>query len=98
MKILFADKFPASSVDLLQERGHSCRVCPELDGDTLPEAVADNEVLVVRSTRVSAQTIANGRVLKMIIRAGAGTNTIDRTTRPRTTFMSVMSRDAMLPQ
>ena len=78
MKILFADKFPASSVDLLQERGHSCRVCPELDGDTLPEAVADNEVLVVRSTRVSAQTIANGRVLKMIIRAGAGTNTIDK--------------------
>ena len=78
MKILFADKFPASSIDLLQERGHSCRLCPELDGDSLPEAVADTEVLVVRSTRVTAQTIANGSLLKMIIRAGAGTNTIDK--------------------
>ncbi|MDP6391677.1 MAG: NAD(P)-dependent oxidoreductase [Arenicellales bacterium] len=78
MRIFFADKFPAFAIDLLREKGHSCEVCPELDGDALPDAVADAEILVVRSTRVSALAIAKGNLLRMVIRAGAGTNTIDK--------------------
>lgn len=80
MKILFADKFPAEYLTQLQDLGHECVLEPDLQGDDLPAAIADHEVLVVRSTQVSADTIAAGSSLKLVIRAGAGTNTIDKTT------------------
>ena len=78
LKILFADKFPDDGVVSLQNAGHACDVQPELDGASLPAAIADNEVLVVRSTKVSADTIAAANALRLVIRAGAGTNTIDK--------------------
>ena len=78
MKILFADKFPEAQLKQLQEKGHDCDLQPDLDGDTLPQAVNDAEVLVVRSTKITSETIDAGTSLRLIIRAGAGTNTIDK--------------------
>lgn len=78
MKILFADKFPDDGVASLQNVGHGCDVQPDLDGETLPAAIGDSEVLVVRSTKVSAETLAAASALRLVIRAGAGTNTIDK--------------------
>lgn len=78
MKILFADKFPESFISELEANGHQCTLNPGLTAEDLPGAVQDSEILVVRSTRVTADVIANGSSLKMIIRAGAGTNTIDK--------------------
>lgn len=78
MKILFADKFPEAQLKQLQEQGHDCDLQPDLDGDTLPQAVNDAEVLVVRSTKITSETIDAGTSLRLIIRAGAGTNTIDK--------------------
>ena len=78
MKILFADKFPEAQLKQLQEQGHDCDLQPDLDGDTLPQAVNDAEVLVVRSTKITSETIGAAASLRLIIRAGAGTNTIDK--------------------
>jgi D-3-phosphoglycerate dehydrogenase len=51
---------------------------PDLDGDALRDAITATgaEVLVVRSTRVTAPMLDAGR-LSLIVRAGAGYNTID---------------------
>ena len=78
MKILFADKFPEAQLTQLQEQGHECDLQPDLDGDTLPQAVNNAEVLVVRSTKITSETIGAAASLRLIIRAGAGTNTIDK--------------------
>ena len=78
MKILFADKFPDSGMAQLCQQGHDCVSQPDLDGNTLVEAVGDAEVLVVRSTRVTSDAIAAAAALRLVIRAGAGTNTIDK--------------------
>lgn len=78
MKILIADSFSDFHVDILEKQGHQCTVNPSLNGDNLHEAVSDNEVLIVRSTVVNATTLNKAENLKLVIRAGAGTNTIDK--------------------
>jgi len=78
MKILIADSFPSSHFESFVEAGHEVTLQPELDSDSLPEAIEANEVLVVRSTRVNENTLKRGKALKLVIRAGAGTNTIDK--------------------
>ena len=50
---------------------------PELSRETLPAALEGVGILVVRSTEVSAEAIARGKQLNLIVRAGAGVNTID---------------------
>lgn len=77
MKILIADKFPTHWSRVLAEQGHSITSEPSLDENTLPAAITDHEILIVRSTKVPAAVIDAGTSLKLIIRAGAGTNTID---------------------
>ena len=51
---------------------------PDLTGDDLPARVPGFDALVVRSTQVTAATLAAADRLKIVIRAGAGTNTIDK--------------------
>lgn len=77
MKILIADKFPAHWAEVLAKQGHQITSDPSLDENTLVGAIKDNEILIVRSTKVPAAVIDAGAALKLIIRAGAGTNTID---------------------
>ena len=78
MRILIADKFPEAGLAHLRETGHTVDFRPSLGTDDLPEAIGDAQVLVVRSTRVTAETIARADELALIVRAGAGTNTIDK--------------------
>lgn len=78
MKILFADKFPESYVGLLESQGLQCTLQADLTADNLPAAIDDYQVLVVRSTKVTAETFKAATDLKLVIRAGAGTNTIDK--------------------
>jgi D-3-phosphoglycerate dehydrogenase len=77
MRILVADSLEPSAVAALESAGHSCTIQADLTGDTLPDHVADHEALIVRSTKVTADTIAAGKALGLVVRAGAGTNTID---------------------
>jgi D-3-phosphoglycerate dehydrogenase len=78
MHILIADKFPASGLAHLENQGHDVDFQPDLTGDDLPGTVARAEVLIVRSTKVSAATIEAAPSLALVVRAGAGTNTIDK--------------------
>lgn len=80
MNILFADKFPLPFRRELEAMNHNLSFDPDLGAEDLPGAVGDAEILVVRSTKVTAATIQAAGSLKMIIRAGAGTNTIDKET------------------
>ena len=78
MKILIADKIQDSVAKSLSGKGHVCTIDSSLTSDLLPGSITDHEVLVVRSTRVEAETIDKASDLKLIVRAGAGTNTIDK--------------------
>ena len=77
MRILFADGLSDSAVERLRSGGDTCTVKPSVTAESLPAHVAGFDVLVVRSTRVTAETINAGTDLGMVVRAGAGTNTID---------------------
>ena len=78
MRILFADKFPSAQLGELKNLGHECHYQPTLQADDLAGHISGFEVLVVRSTKVNSNTIDAGDKLNLIIRAGAGTNTIDK--------------------
>ena len=77
MKVLIADKLAASSIKQLEALGCNVTSNPDLSAETLPAAIADFDVLIVRSTKVSAAVIEASTGLSLIIRAGAGVNTID---------------------
>lgn len=77
MRILFADKIDAGRLGWLEAAGHECIVKPELTADELPEHIAGIEVLVVRSTEVTRKVFKAADELAMVLRAGAGTDTID---------------------
>lgn len=77
MRILFADAVDPATAAELTGMGHDCVVEPTLDADSLPGRISGFAVLVVRSTRVTAATVEAADALELIVRAGAGTNTID---------------------
>lgn len=78
MKILVADKFENSGLEGLRALGVEVTYQPALDGEALENELrgSDFGVLIVRSTKVNAAMIDASR-LSLIIRAGAGYNTID---------------------
>lgn len=78
MRILIADKYPDSGVASLRDLGCEVRYEPEAKGEALAALVreAGADVLVVRSAKVGADALKAGR-LSLVIRAGAGFNTID---------------------
>ncbi|MCY3633103.1 MAG: NAD(P)-binding domain-containing protein [bacterium] len=77
MRILFADSLAESAVERLRGGGDECVVDPSLTADTLSEHISGFDVLVVRSTTVTATALEAGDRLGLVVRAGAGTNTID---------------------
>ncbi|HJQ24027.1 MAG TPA: 3-phosphoglycerate dehydrogenase [Blastocatellia bacterium] len=78
MKILIADKFPESGINELKAAGFEVTYDAELKDESLTEAVSSTgaDVLVVRGTKVPGATLEAGR-LSLVVRAGAGYNTID---------------------
>lgn len=77
MRLLIADKLDLTALDELKVLGVEIVFSPELTRETLPLALDGVGILVVRSTEVSAAAIAAGKQLNLIVRAGAGVNTID---------------------
>jgi D-3-phosphoglycerate dehydrogenase len=78
MKVLVADKFEQSGIDGLKAAGCEVIYEPDLKDAALTEAIAASgaDVLVVRGTKVTTAMLDAGR-LSLIVRAGAGYNTID---------------------
>ena len=77
MKTLIADKLSNRAILDLEALGAEIIFEPGLTAGDLPEKIGDSEILIVRSTKVSMETIKAGGELSLIIRAGAGVNTID---------------------
>ncbi|MCK6504065.1 3-phosphoglycerate dehydrogenase family protein [Myxococcota bacterium] len=79
MHVLIADKLSSEVVTALQALGCRVSVDAGLKDQALSEALdrLDPDVLVVRSTKVTAAQLDAARSLSLVIRAGAGVNTID---------------------
>ena len=84
MKVLVADKFEKSGLDGLKAAGCEVVYQPDASGDALTGAIRETaaDVLVVRSTQVTAPMLEAG-ALSLVVRAGAGYNTIDVATASR---------------
>ncbi|MDT8390819.1 MAG: NAD(P)-dependent oxidoreductase [Lentisphaeria bacterium] len=77
MNILIADKVSPKMIADLQGLGADVVSMPDIKPDELPGVIGNAKVLIVRSKKVTADTIHAGHNLSLIVRAGAGVNTID---------------------
>jgi D-3-phosphoglycerate dehydrogenase len=79
MRVLVADKFESVGLEGLRSLGCEVYYEPQLEGDALGWRLRDTgaDVLVVRSTKVTAAEMDQGKGLSLVVRAGAGVNTID---------------------
>ena len=77
--LLIADLFSEGGIRTLEEAKHEIVYNKDLSGDSLVQKMKElkPEVLVVRSTKVTKCVIDANPKLNLIIRAGAGTDTID---------------------
>jgi D-3-phosphoglycerate dehydrogenase len=78
VRVLIADQFEPSGLDGLKAAGCEISYRPGLGEDQLAAEVErfQPDVLVVRSTKVTEAILSAG-ALKLVVRAGAGYNTID---------------------
>jgi len=89
MKTLIADKFSETHVDRLNKLGCEVTYQPALKAEDLPRLIAPYKILVVRSKQVTADTLNAAGQLALVLRAGAGVNTIDvKTASARGVFVS----------
>lgn len=77
MRLLIADSLHPLGIEELRHLGVKVTYEPELDSESLPNAIHDYGILVVRSKPVTAETIAASNKLNLIVRAGHGVGNID---------------------
>ncbi|HKK44644.1 MAG TPA: phosphoglycerate dehydrogenase [Balneolaceae bacterium] len=77
MTVLVADKLPEEAIKELEGIGTEVIFKPGTGGEDLDQGLGEADILIVRSTVVSKKCIKNSPNLMLIIRAGAGVNTID---------------------
>jgi D-3-phosphoglycerate dehydrogenase len=77
MKILVADAFPKERLSDFAGLGLEVDHRPEVSAKDLPAAAGDASILVVRSKQVSGEVFERAAALSLVVRAGAGVNTID---------------------
>lgn len=77
MRLLIADKFPETYIAAFRTLGIAVEYDPTVTADALPAKAKDVEILVVRSKKVTRATIDGAKNLELVLRAGAGVDTID---------------------
>ena len=80
-KVLVSDKLSETAVQIFRDRGIEVDFRPELgkDKDALAAVIGEYDVLAIRSaTRVTPTILENAHKLKVIARAGIGTDNIDK--------------------
>src|SRR5512137_3091844 len=77
MKVLVADAFPGERLAEIEALGLALEHRPGLTAGERPGAMAGVGALVVRGKQVTAGVFEQADALSLVIRAGAGTNTID---------------------
>jgi len=77
MRVLVADEFPKEHLESLRRLGVTVDFVPDAKGDALVQAAKGASILIVRGTEVPAAVFEAAGALSLVIRAGAGVNTID---------------------
>jgi D-3-phosphoglycerate dehydrogenase len=77
VKVLVADAFPHESLAGFAALGLRVDARPDLPAAELASAARDASILVVRSKQVAAPVFEAAAALSLVVRAGAGVNTID---------------------
>ena len=77
MKVLIADKVSPNMIKDFEALGAAVSYYPNVTAEDLPSIIGEAKVLVVRSKKVTGDTIKAAKSLSLIVRAGAGVNTID---------------------
>ena len=77
MRILVADAFPKERLADFAALGLTVDHRPDVPAKDLPAAAAEASILVVRSKQVTAEVFEQALALSLVVRAGAGVNTID---------------------
>jgi len=89
MKTLIADKFSDAHIQSLNQLGCEVTYKPAAKAADLPGLIAPFKILVVRGKQVTADTLQAATQLALVLRAGAGVNTIDvKTASARGVFVS----------
>jgi D-3-phosphoglycerate dehydrogenase / 2-oxoglutarate reductase len=89
MKVLIADKFSEAHINRLTVLGCEVTYKPGAKAEELPQIIGPCKILVVRSKQVTADTLKASEELVLVLRAGAGVNTIDvKTASSRGVFVS----------
>lgn len=77
-RILVSDPVDQSLLSALEENGHKVDYKPHIKPDELMKILHDYHVVVVRSrTKLTSEVLHAGKGLKLIARAGIGTDNID---------------------
>ncbi len=77
MNLLVADAFPKERLDDFRALGLRVDHQPAVPVADLPAAAREARILVVRSKQVRADVFSGAPALSLVVRAGAGVNTID---------------------
>jgi len=77
MRVLIADVFPERFLEDFRSMGADVTYDPTATAEQLPDKARAIDVLIVRSTKVDRRTIEGAKTLAMVLRAGAGYDTID---------------------
>jgi D-3-phosphoglycerate dehydrogenase len=77
MRLLVADPFPEKALLELKHLALDVDYQPGIGAERLANRLAGVGILVVRSTPVTREAIEAGTELDLVVRAGAGVNTID---------------------
>jgi D-3-phosphoglycerate dehydrogenase len=79
MRVVVADEFSPEHLDALRALGLEVDYYPACTAEELVEGalLGEANILIVRSTRVTRAAIERGRRLALVVRAGAGVDTID---------------------
>jgi D-3-phosphoglycerate dehydrogenase / 2-oxoglutarate reductase len=77
MKILVADAFPKERLSDFARLGLRVDHRPDVPAKDLAGAAGDASILVVRSKQVAGDVFETAAALSLVVRAGAGVNTID---------------------
>lgn len=79
MRVLVADRFETVGVDGLKDLGCDVVLRPDVKAEELADLIREvlPKILIVRSTRVNETALGAAPTLALVVRAGAGIDTID---------------------
>ena len=77
LRLLIADRLPDENVQRLRQIVQEVKCAPDLTADSLPDHIRGANILIVRGTKVTSETLEKADELELIVRSGAGTENID---------------------